>query len=149
MTITDDYKIFEDKYYSELTKLKKENYELKEENKALKIKQQKYLCPLHYKLMIDNIISEIYQAEKYGTGVDISSIEDIIEYDEDEAKDLYEKEQEEDGKIQHKQKYKNVINKINEYTEWIDEDHKDNGGHNSMFIGTMQENAFNDFLRYE
>jgi hypothetical protein len=146
MTITDDYKMFEDKYYSELTKLKKENYELKEENKALKIK---YLCPLHYKLMIDNIISEIYQAEKYGTYLHMSSIEDIIEYDEDEAKDLYEKEQEEDGKIQHKQKYKNVINKINEYTEWIDEDHKDNGGHNSMFIGTMEENAFNDFLRYE
>ena len=48
-----------------------------------------------------------------------------------------------------KQKYKDVINKINEYTEWIDEGHKDSGGHNSMFIGTMEENAFNDFLRFK
>ena len=49
-------------------------------------------------------------------------------------------------KEEHEQKFRKVIDVINEYTEFINEGHKDNGGHNFMFIGAMEENAMGDFL---
>tara|TARA_R110000824_G_scaffold22702_2_gene82705 strand:- start:1073 stop:1345 length:273 start_codon:yes stop_codon:yes gene_type:complete len=49
---------------------------------------------------------------------------------------------------QNKKKFSIVIETINLYTEWIDEDEMSNGGHINMFITAMEENALDDFIRY-
>ena len=49
---------------------------------------------------------------------------------------------------QNKKKFSIVIETINLYTEWIDEDEMSNGGHINMFIAAMEENALDDFIRY-
>ena len=83
MTITDDYKIFEDKYYSELTKLKKENYELKDNVKLLEGEK------LEVQLNKDKL-RECYDELKKDTWTD-EQIEEKIEevFDEYELEDNY------------------------------------------------------------